>query len=127
MAPVQDDDGGTSILSLLLKQIANLAEDIRELRKEISAIRQPQYQVYLTAIGLMIAGCSALWGLAIYPLHDAMVKADDTYAKKDLFDEKYFETSKDIAAINERFKAFATKDDLNSVIIGIDRRLPSKP
>ena len=129
--PADDDDGHVDFKGMLTtalsQQIANLATDIRDLRKEISTMREPNHQTYIAALGLLIVGGGALWTLAISPLRDAQRDAANLYAQKAVIAEQYLGMSRDIASINEHFKEFATKDDLNTLIIGIDRRLPQKP
>jgi hypothetical protein len=109
---------------LLRQQLLNLATDIRELRKEVSEMRTPTHTVYIQWLGLVIVGGSALWALAIQPLKDTQRQAELTFAAKSIVDEKFLESDKASSELREMFKGVAMKEDLNRVIIDIDRRLP---
>ncbi len=127
----------TARSDFLGQQLLNMAEDIREMRKEIAAIRAPSHSVYIQWIGLVIVGGAALWALAIRPMTEAQDKAGATFAAKILVDEKFAEQQVINAQFQDRFKEFATqkdlatdvaelKDTLSKMTIDIDRRLPRK-
>src|SRR5450631_1802175 len=68
-----------SQVGFLGQQLLVLATDIRELRKEIAAMRAPDYKLYISWVGLVIVGGAALWTLAIQPIQTTQKQAEMTF------------------------------------------------
>jgi hypothetical protein len=116
----------TSEIALISQHMASLMLDVRELRKEIRDIRSPNWQILLGFAALLLTAGVGLWTLAISPIREELAKFPSQFAQKDIVEERFAEAAKERVQLAERFNNYATKDQLNQVIIDVDRRLPRK-
>lgn len=114
--------GSNPEMLLVAQHMAHMAEDIRELRKEINNLQRPNYQLIIAFLGFLVVGGAGLWGLAIKPTNEVLAKLPSA----DFITEKFSELAREQTSIAGNLEKYATKDDLNRLIIDIDRRLPRK-
>jgi hypothetical protein len=88
-------------IDLVRLSLETLTHDIREIRREISELRRPQYHLLVSFVGVSLVLVGGLWSLAISPIKEELA----TFARADMVQEHY--VSKDVlngklAEINER-------------------------
>jgi len=126
----------------LQQQAETISVELQAIRQDMKKLTNPNYANLIAGATLMVIGIGSLWGIAIRPISDALTNMQADLMKKDLIIEKFGEHDRDLAAIHSDLATKASKedvvvlhgalndkaakDDLNRVIIDIDRRLPKR-
>ncbi len=113
-------------LAEIKSELRELNGSVKELNATILGMGKPHFQTW-AAIGTLVASVTAgAWWLAIAPISDrvkAIEVMDTNFVSRELHIEKWAEESKELQRLEDEIAGRVTKDDLNRLIIDIDRRL----
>jgi hypothetical protein len=114
-------------LTEIKTELRELNVSVRELNATITTTSKPNYQVCGIFGTLFCTVTAGMWFLAITPINDHLKGIDALDAvilPREVSIEKWGNIDKDVLRLENEIDQRATKDDLNRLIIDIDRRLP---
>lgn len=110
-------------------ELRDLNLSIKELNAGVMTMGKPKWSIWISAGALLSVVTGAVWGLAIAPLNDRvrmLETATLAFVPREVYTEKWAEAKEERTRMENDIAQRVTKDDLNRLIIDIDRRLPKK-
>ena len=102
---------------------------VREATQAMAGLGKPRWSVWIGGGTLICIVTGAMWGLAISPIIDRVKVLEAmslTIVPREVHIEKWAQIKEDMQRIENEISQRASKDDLNRVIIEIDRKLSKR-
>ncbi len=106
--------------------LRSLDMSIKDLNSVIANIGKPQYQIWGVFGTLFCTITAGAWWLAINPINERVRYIESIIVPREVHVEKWAQADRETLRLESEIASLATKDDLNRLIIEIDRRLPKK-
>lgn len=111
-------------LAVSLKE-TNVA--LRSAIEAMSLLGKPKWQLWSGFATVIVAATVGMWNLAIAPIGarvTSLEQSASTFVPREVHIEHWEQQKVELNRIENEISARATKDDLNRLIIELDRRLP---
>lgn len=96
---------------------------LREATSAMGRLGMPQYGLWIGAGAIFLTISGAVWATVIEPLHREIAHLETSTVPREVNIERMNDVDKHFLRLEHSLEGMATKDDLNRVIIEIDKRL----